>query len=131
MAEGSVYLIFYPHGKNHFYGKTDVFGLALVLFAVASSDLYYRFRKLAQNDFGHTIAYKVRNRIGCYSLIEETYFSIQFFIVLLHQDVRDCVYILALAETVSITKRLGNKTAAFLDSIRIKVFPHAQGEIQV
>ena len=42
--------------------------------AVASSALYYRFRKLAQNDFGHTIAYKVRNRIGCYSLIEETYF---------------------------------------------------------
>ena len=77
--------------------------------AVALSDLYYRFRKLAQNDFGHTIAYKVRNRIGCYSLIEETYFSIQFFIVLLHQDVRDCVYILALAEIVSITKRLGNK----------------------
>ena len=29
---------------------------------------------------------------------------------------RDCVYILALAEIVSITKRLGNKTAAFLDS---------------
>ena len=131
MAEGSVYLIFYPHGKNRFYGKMDVFGLAFVLFADASSDLYYRFRKLAQNDFGHTIAYKVRNRIGCYSLIEETYFSIQFFIVLLHQDVRDCVYILALAETVSITKRLGNKTAAFLDSIRIKVFPHAQSEIQV
>ena len=47
MAEGSVYLIFHPHGEIRFYGKTDVFGLALVLLASIcpnnsySSFLYY------------------------------------------------------------------------------------------
>ena len=38
MAEGSVYLIFHPHGEFRFYGKMDVFGLALVLLAGTEVD---------------------------------------------------------------------------------------------
>ena len=38
MADGSVYFIFHPHGEVRFYGKTDVFGLALVLLAGTEVD---------------------------------------------------------------------------------------------